>query len=197
MAFTALLVEGNLDEAAGRRIVEYAGGTVTETYGKKGAGYIKSNVDGFNQLARGTTILALVDLMDTQSECPVEVIEDWLPHPNKNMIFRLVVREIESWIMADRTGIAQFLGVRKQDIPSRPEQVEDPKRRLVNIARNTRFSRIKRLLVPAPSSTATEGPAYTSEMQQFVRDRWDIERAMERAFSLRRCVRAVQRSVNE
>ena len=195
MAFTALLVEGNLDEAVGRRIVEHTGGVVTETYGKKGAGYIENKITGFNQLAQGTTILALVDLMDTRSECPVEVIEDWLPQPNENMIFRLVVREIESWIMADRAGVARFLGVRKQDIPARPERVKDPKRRLVNVARNSRFSRIKRLLVPAPSSTATEGPAYTSEMQQFVRDRWDLERATERAPSLRRCVRAIQRHI--
>jgi hypothetical protein len=195
MAFIALLVEGTLDEAVGRRIVEYAGGEVTVTYGKEGTGYIKNKIDGFNGLAQGTTILALADLMDAGSECPVEVLEEWLPHPSENMIFRLVIREIESWIMADRTGISRFLGVRKQDIPSHPERVDDPKRRLVNTARASRFAKVKRLLVPAPSSTATVGPAYTSEVQQFVRDRWDIKRAMERSPSLRRCVRAVQRHI--
>ena len=197
MAFIALLVEGNLDETMARRIVEYAGGEVTVTYGKKGAGYIKNKIAGFNQLAQGTTILALADLMDTGSECPVEVLEEWLPHPSENMIFRLVICEIESWIMADRAGIARFLGVRKQDIPPHPERVDDPKRRLVNMARASRFAGVKRLLVPAPSSTATVGPAYTSEVQQFVRDRWNIERAMERSPSLRRCVRAVQHHVEE
>lgn len=197
MAFIALLVEGDLDESVGRHIVEYAGGNVSDVYGKQGFGYIQKKLAGFNQAARGFPILALADLGDTGYECPVVAAQELLSEPHENMLFRLVVREIESWILADRAGVARFLGVRKQEIPQLPEQVKDPKRRLVNIARTSRFNRAKNLIVPTSGSTAQVGPAYTAEMQQFVRDRWNIEGAMERAPSLKRCVRAVQRLLQE
>ena len=195
MKFISLLVEGALDEAVGQRVVEYAGGKIADIYGKKGAGYIKNNISGFNQAAQGLPILVLADLMDTGFMCPVDVLEDWLPYPHENMIFRLVVKEIESWVMADRKRISRFLGVRKHRIPLNPEEIDDPKQCLINLARQSRFSRIQRLLVPAPYSTATEGPAYTSEMQKFVRERWSIEDAIRTSSSLARCVRAVDRYI--
>ncbi len=43
MKSLSLLVEGTLDEAVGRRIIEYAGGTVQTVRGKKGVSYIKKN----------------------------------------------------------------------------------------------------------------------------------------------------------
>ncbi len=193
MKSLSLLVEGTLDEAIGRRIIEYAGGTVQIVYGKKGVNYIKKKLSGFNDAAVAIPVLALVDLMDAKSGCPKQVVEKWLPRCHKNMIFRLVVFEIESWILADRTGVSTFLGVSKNKVPGNPEQVADPKRTLVGLARKSRSERIRRLLVPARGSTATEGPAYTSELQRFVRDQWNIGEAIDRAPSLKRCVGAVTR----
>lgn len=197
MKSLSLLVEGNLDEALGRRIIEYAGGAVQTVHGKKGTSYIKKKLSGFNEAAVAIPVLTLVDLMDTKSDCPKRVVEEWLPRRHENMIFRLVVQEIESWIMADRTGIATFLVVSKNKVPNNPEQIADPKSMLVALARTSRLERIRRLLVPATGSTATEGPAYTSELQRFVRDQRNIEEAIERAPSLKRCVLAVARFLEQ
>ena len=191
MKSLSLLVEGRLDEAVGRRIIEFADGTVQTVHGKKGVSYVKKKLSGFNAAAVAIPVLTLVDLMDTKSDCPKLVVEEWLPRRHENMIFRLVVPEIESWIMADRAGLSTFLAVSKNKVPDNPEQVANPKRMLVGLARKSRIERIRRLLVPARGSTATEGPAYTSELQRFVRDQWNIEEAIDRAPSLKRCVKAV------
>lgn len=189
----SLLVEGDLDETVGRCIVGHVGGEVYTVFGKKGSGYIKKKLLSFNNAAEGIPLLVIVDLMDTRNDCPLRAVGDWLPDAHQNTIFRLAVREIESWLMADREGMSQFLRVAKSKIPFNPEHVDDPKRSLVNIARRSQSARIRRLLVPAENSTATEGPAYTSEVQEFVRESWRVEVASQKAESLERCVTAVRK----
>lgn len=193
MAPFGLLVEGRLDGAVGRQIVEYVGGEVHAVYGNRGFGYIEKKLSAFNRAAAGMPILALVDFMDTGEDCVVAARNKWLPSAHPQMIFRLVVREIESWLMADRAMIAQFLSVSKQKIPRHPEQVLDPKQTLINLARSSRNGTIRRLLVPPAGSTATEGPAYTDEMIRFIRSMWSVEKAARQAESLRRCILAVER----
>lgn len=195
MPYIGLLVEGILDEAVGRRIIQEAGGRVSAVYGKRGAGYIENKIAGFNNMAQGMPLLALVDLMDTQIECPVTVVERWIPSRQKQMIFRVVVREIESWLIADSVNLASFLRVARKRIPNNPEGLDDPKRKLINIARGSRSTEIQRLLVPPQDSTATEGIGYTSKLQQFVYNQWDPEAASQRAPSLHRCRRAISQHI--
>lgn len=54
---------------------------------------------GFNFAARLTPFLVLADL--DRIECAPKLIRDWLPvekHPNP--VFRVAVREVESWVQA-------------------------------------------------------------------------------------------------
>jgi len=191
MIFISLLVEGTLDAAVAQGIVRETGAQVGETYGRKGVDYIRKKIDGFNQMAQGVPILALVDLMDTRFDCPVEALRAWLPHRNEEMLLRFVDREIESWLLADRTGIARYLGVRKSKVPRNPDGLTDPKKALVNLARSSRHGSLRRDIVPADPTQNDQGPGYTSRMRTFVRDQWDIEAAMTTSPSLRRCVEAV------
>jgi hypothetical protein len=193
----SLLVEGRLDAAVARRIITSTGGRVGKTYGRKGVGYIRTKIDGFNQMAQGVRMLTLVDLMDTPFACPVKAVDDWLPYRNEQMLLRFVVREIESWLPADRTGIAQYLGVRKSEVPYNPEDLDDPKKSLVDVARSSRFASLKQDIVPDDPTTNDQGPAYTSRMRRFVRERWDLDAAMRNASSLHRCVRAVRDLVED
>ena len=191
MKSLALLVEGRLDETVARRIVEEAGGTVSTVYGKQGVGYVGKKIQGFNGLAKGIPILALADLKDIDFNCPARAVEGWLPHRNEAMLFRLVVREIESWLLADRANIAQFLGVSKANVPRDPESLDDPKRRVVNLARQSQRRRIREQLVPPKGVSASQGPGYTPEMQKFVRRSWSLQAAADTSESLERCVAAV------
>jgi hypothetical protein len=80
-------------------------------------------------------MLMLVDFMDTGLECPPEVPVAWLPDRCSKMLLRAVVREIESWLLADASGISRFLGVSVSLVPRDPESLKDPKQSLVNLAR--------------------------------------------------------------
>ena len=193
----SLLVEGRLDAAVARRIIRSTGGQTGQTYGLKGVSYIQSKIDGFNQMAQGVPILALVDLMDTRFDCPVEALDNWLPHRNEQMLLRFVDREIESWLLADRTGIARYLGVRRSKVPYNPETLDDPKKALVDVARLSRSGSLKRDIVPDDPTQNDQGPAYTSRLRTFVREHWDLDAAMGSAPSLQRCVKAVGRLVSD
>ncbi len=192
----SVLVEGNLDDTVARNIIESEGGKVGNIYGRNGVGYINKKIEGFNGLAQGTPILTLVDIMDVNLDCPAEIVKKWLPHRHEQMLLRFVVREIESWILADRNSISRFLGVRMPLVPHHPENLEDPKATLVELARNSGKEGLKSAIVPSLETMNDEGPAYTSRMQRFVRSQWSPTDAMENAPSLHRCIRAVRNILN-
>jgi hypothetical protein len=87
--------------------VQFATRTI---YNRGGYGYLKRTVNGFNNAAQGIPFLVGTDL-DTY-ECPPALIDDWLPRPkHDNLLIRVAVREAEAWVLADRDGFAQFLGI--------------------------------------------------------------------------------------
>lgn len=192
MAVINPLVEGDMDEAAAYRLISATGHVPGTCYGKKGCGYIKQKIKGFNRSARGIYYLTLVDLMDTDLSCPPEVMEEWLTHPEPNMLFRVVVRELESWLLADRESIAEFLSVSLTRIPRNPEAIEDPKRELINIARHSRRPSVRRAIVPDAGSTAQVGRLYVSEMNIFINSHWNLAAARSHAPSLDKCMHRLE-----
>lgn len=188
MAIINYLVEGEIDEAVIVRLLNAVNHETGVGYGKRGSGYIKQKIGKFNLTAKSMYYLALVDFMDTDCACPPEVVANWLPHKNERMIFRVVVREIESWLLADRKNIARFLQVGVEKIPSDPEAVADPKQKLVNLARNSRSKNIRFALVPEQNSTAQVGKLYISEIKRFVSDFWDVDSARYNSPSLDKCL---------
>ncbi len=188
MAIINYLVEGEIDEAVAIRIIQHLGHDVGVGYGKKGFTYIKQKIDKFNQTAKEICYLSLVDFMDTNCQCPSEVISNWLPNRNNLMIFRIVVREIESWLIADRENIAIFLNINIEKVPLDPENEKDPKQKLVNLARGSRSSKIRSAIVPEQNSTAQVGKLYTSELKRFVSDYWSVESARINSPSLDKCI---------
>lgn len=183
-----ILVEGLLDEAVARRLIIHAGHQAGTTFGKQGVSYLRQKVAGFNVRASyGNPILMLVDFADTGLDCPPAVPPTWLPNRSPELLLRVVVCEIESWLLADHLGIAELLGISREVIPDDPEHLNDPKQTLVNLARRSR-RKSAQALVPQPGISASVGAGYVSEMQIFVAERWNIEAARQRASSLDRCL---------
>ena len=182
------LVEGIMDEALAIRIIEGTGHIPGTIYGRRGCGYIKEKIGGFNRSAQGAYYLALVDHMDTRFQCPPAVLSSWLPLRSPNIILRVVVRELESWLLADRNNIAKFLNISMAKVPISPERLQDPKSTLVNLAKGSRSRHIRSALVPNAGSTAKIGRLYTSEMIRFTNNQWDFNVARENAPSLHRCL---------
>ena len=183
------LVEGMMDEAVAKRLIADAGHEFGTCYGKRGFGYIREKIRGFNNAARSVPTLTLLDHMDTGLECPPEVASQLLPHRRPLLLLSVVVRELESWLLADRAGMASFLKVAPGRIPQNPEEIDDPKRTLVNIARRSRSRRTRDALVPAEGATSQVGKLYTSEIIRFIHQDWSIEVARTNAGSLDRCIR--------
>jgi hypothetical protein len=187
MALIHTLVEGLMDEAAANRLIKEAGHTPGTCYGKRGFTYIKNKVRGFNNASVSSNYLVLVDHMDTGLTCPSEVVSRWVPHRRENLLFRVVVRELESWLLADRENLASFLAINTTKIPSNPEQLNDPKLALINLARSSRSKSIREALVPETGSTAQVGKLYNSEMVRFIREDWSITNARHISESLNKC----------
>ena len=133
-------------------------------------------------------IVALLD-RDSPNRCPIDVINAALGGPkHRNMIVRFAEMEIESWIMGDAEALAEFLDVPHNRVPSQPDAVPDPKQTLVNIARRSRSSAVRRDMCPSPGSTATVGPAYNERLEIFLRDNWRTDTAAMRSPSLARAL---------
>jgi hypothetical protein len=181
------LVEGQTDEAVARRITRDVGHEFGFCFGKRGCTYIQSKVRGFSR-RNGPCLLALVDFMDFDFPCPSALVNSWLPDKSDRTLLRVVVRELESWFLADKRGLASFLHVSPVLIPNNPEELRDPKQFLINLARRSRKASIRRALVPAEGSSASVGPGYVAEIETFVANTWDLAAARTNSLSLNRCL---------
>jgi hypothetical protein len=186
-------VEGLVDEAVLRRIVEHSGATAGTVYGKNGKDSLLKKLSGYNRAAQFTRWAVLVDL--DQEPCVVEACKLWLPDPSHYMCFRIAVREVESWLLADTEQIAQFLKVSTANIPRDPESLQNPKRSMVDIARKSRSKDIQADMVPRPLSGREVGPAYASRMVEFAEYFWRPDQAAANSDSLDRCLRCLQKLI--
>lgn len=186
-----IVVEDDLSDALIRRILRESNTfAVGISYGKRGYGYIKEKVGAFNNAARGTPFLVLSDL--EESECAPMQINRWLQIPkHHNLLFRIAVREIESWLLADRPGFAYFLNIRKELIPENVDGINDPKQLVINLARRSRKRILREAIVPIPDSTARVGTDYNGVLSSFVLEAWNIKEAIKHSDSLRRAVNAI------
>jgi len=188
-------VEGLIDEAVLRRLIVWTGAKPGPIHGRHGKAFLRKQMDAYNRAARSAPWLVLVDL-DHDADCPPPVVREWLPEPAPHMGFRIVVREIEAWLLADRERLARYLSVRAAVIPRHPETISNPKRALVEIARKSRRKVIRADMVPRPRSYREVGPAYNSRMIQFVSDKrngWRPDVAAYSSESLMRCLRQLKR----
>lgn len=187
-------VEGPTDEAVLRRVVEYSGATLGPVYGKTGKTTLLRQLLSYNRAAQFSPWIVLVDL-DQDAGCAPPAHTQWLPTPAAQMYFRIAVREVESWLLADRESLASFLAVALSRIPTNPETLDDPKTTLVNLARNSRRRDIRLDMVPRQASGRSEGPAYTSRLIEYAQGPWRPDIAMQHADSLQRLCRRLSERI--
>lgn len=164
-----LAVEDELSEAVLRRMLHHSnrGYHVGTTYRRGGFGYLRRTVRGWNRAAVGIPFIVLTDL--DQYACPGALIEEWLPEPRQsNLLFRVAVREVESWLIADAENLSKHLAVHRKWLPGHPDALPDPKAALVDAARRSRSSELRNRIVPRPGSTAKQGPDYNGCLVAFV-----------------------------
>ena len=184
--------EDELSEFAMTKLVNSFGNKyyIGNLYNGGGFGYIKKNINGFNEASIATPFFVLTDL--DNGICPLSLIDEWLKHPKKpNLIFRVAVREVEAWILADIEGFSHFLGISQTHFPADPESIADPKALLIQLAGRSRKRDVREDIIPI-NANAKIGPNYNGRLMEFVLGEWNINRAKDRSDSLSRAFNCIE-----
>ncbi len=161
----------------------------------QGSGAIKSNCEAFLKMAKkGIHSFILTDL--DSAECACSLIRRWFSIPETDDVilppecmFRVAVREVESWIIADYEAWGAFIGIPSVNFSMQPDQLDDPKRHILNVIRRKGRKKIHREMLP--QGVAQIGPRYNEVLCDFVDNLWEPERAAERSPSLDRALKAL------
>ncbi len=187
----SIAVEGLVDEAVLRRVLQCAGLDCTRSYGFRGKDHLLSRLNDYARAACYEPWVVLVDL-DREQVCVPQYILDLVPEPRPpHLYLRVAVRAVESWLLADRQRVATFLGVPVARVPACPDTEVNPKTTLVDLARRSRRTRIRRDIVPRDNSGASVGPLYASRLIEFVvgiQEPWRPDVAAQSSPSLQRCL---------
>lgn len=151
-----------------------------------GCGNIKNKVMQFNNACKYIPHVILTDL--DAIVCPLKLMNDWNIRSNSELIFRIAIKEVESWLLADREGFAKFLDIPTNKLPQQPEECENPKRELINLSRNSKFGLE---IAPQKGSRAIQGYNYNGCLVCYVQNNWSIDAAMEYSPSLERAVKSL------
>lgn len=184
-----VVTEDVLSEAVAGKLVCEGGFDSSEIRfsGRRGFGYLKSNVRKYMEAARQCPVLMLTDLDARQ--CAPNLVGDWTGDvaAPKDFLLRVAVRETEAWLMADRDGFAEYLGVSKAKLPRDVEGLPDPKRYLLEVARGAK-KKIREGLLPLTNAAASQGFGYNPLLSKFVTERWSSAKAAANCESLKRTI---------
>lgn len=189
-----IAIEDIVGDAVARRLVSTVRPDleIKSSIGNRGKGYLKGRARELNRTSRSIPVLLLIDL-DTREPCPAELIPSWVPGgAQANMLFRAAVMEVESWLLADRKGMAGYLSVPVHRIPMETDSIDRPKEFIVNLSRKSRSRKIREDIVPSPGAIVTVGPAYNLRLVEFAASRWNPEEACGSSDSLRRAVKRLK-----
>lgn len=191
--YCAVASEDELSEIVGEKLIRecVADGDVAIRLRKGGNGYLRTNLDKFRQISDRMPLLLLTDL-DT-FPCANALRAEWLsgvaiPAQFK---FRVCVREIEAWLMADRQSFANLLGVPINRVPASPDDLADPKRTLLHLAREGSRAVRSDLLIQR-GAVASQGLGYNRLLGEFVATQWNLIDAATNSDSLSRAIARLQ-----
>lgn len=194
--------EGSTDAAVAERLITHVGATPGNGYGGKGKGHLLKRLSGYNAAAAFHPWLVLVDLDKPKraDDCAVTFRMRHLPKPALKMCFRVAVREVEAWLLADRERFSSYFAVPQRRVLTDPETADDPKAEVIEIARFSRVRDIRLDMVPSKRADQLVGPGYTTRIAGFALDAnagWRPEIAARVSTSLARCIHCLDLLVKE
>ncbi len=187
----SIAVEGDLDSAVARRIVQCCSGQAASIYGLRGKPHLLQSLRGYNRAAIRQPWFVMVDL-DQSAPCAGQFVRDTLPEPSPYMCYRVCTRQVESWLLADATRFASAFGLRTRRIPARPDTLTDAKAALVNLCSQSSRRDIREMIVPTPQSLRRVGVGYNGILSNFALSEWDPIEAATRSPSLAKCIARVR-----
>lgn len=183
-------VEGVTDVPVAEKLIRLVGRVPRLGPVPSGKSQIDKNLDRWNQSSNRQPFLVIRD-WDTNDkvECVPALLTKLLTRDLEapGFAFRIAVRAIESWLMADADSFAEFFVARKSRLPIDPDSLQNPKLALVTVCSRSP-ARIRTGMLPRPGSGRVVGPEYASLVVEFGRSHWDPERASLRSPSLNRTI---------
>ena len=197
-----LAVEDRLSEAVATKILTNLGFEIVRkpekprSSGLKGNSYLEKIAPEFNRSAKGPFYCFMLTDLDSPKICPIELIQSWVKGPlNPRFFLRVAVMEVESWVMADQPAISEFLKISIQEIPTKTDEIPDPKKLLLSLAEKSKSTELRKALLPKKGNkTSKIGPGYNTRLSEFIRDYWDLNRAISVSPSLKRTVDRLQKA---
>ncbi len=180
-------VEGVVDEAVLRTLIAFVGATAGPVYGGQGKPFLQQRIAGYNAAAHHAPWIVVVDL-DHDYDCAPSLRVGWLPKQAPYLCFRVAVRAVEAWLLADAERIAAFLDVPRNKVPLNPEALDNPKASMVALGRASRRKDMREDIVPRAGSGRQVGPAYASRLIEFAHSHWRPGVGAEQAESLSRAI---------
>jgi hypothetical protein len=187
-----LAVEDELGEQMLRVLLAQSGRDfqIGAVYGKGGKSYLKKSLLAFNNASKGMAYFVFADL--DNEPCVPALIESWFKCPvvdypmrrAANLLFRIAVREVESWIIADRDAFASFLGISVKKIPLQTDTIADPKAFVLSLAKHCRKRDLREDLLPRPGDRRLTGPDYNGRLTEFLYSSWRVKIAEMHSTSL-------------
>jgi hypothetical protein len=100
------------------------------------------------------------------------------------LVFRIAVREVESWVLADHQAMRQLVG-KKGVLPTQPDELPDPKQALLGLGKTAPKS-VRDDLIKTIDGQLRQGLGYNALLTHWINTAWSPERAAERSPSLAR-----------
>lgn len=170
--------EGFIDAAVARRLISHAGAETGLERPAHGKHKLDHAIPKYREAAtHGFPWLVLRDL-DRDARCPSELMAQLDIASTADFCLRIAVREIESWFIADRRTLADFLRVPVGRIDINPEALSNPKRHIIDVARSSRARSIRSALVPDEGTGQEQGPEYAAMLTEFAARQWNIANAI-------------------
>lgn len=189
-------VEGETDVPVAEKLIRLVGPAPIPMRAAGGKSKLDARIPELNRSGAALNWLILRDL-DHDGPCASALIDRILDGRRlaPRVSLRIPVRAVESWILADVEGFAAEFGVTRQRLPGRPDDLDDPKRHLIDVCRHSTQQAVRNAMVPRPGSGRKVGPEYVSRITLFVSRVWNADRAAQRSPSLARTVASLRRLV--
>ena len=180
-----LAVEDELSKAVGYKIASYAGWNVEIIISKNGKGHLRKKIQSLCRTAKHSAIFLLVDLNSAYS-CAPSLLQEWMKGISLPplLFFRIAVREVESWLLADHEAMKTLLGTEGK-LPLLPDILKNPKEELLTLLKK-KNKHIREGVVRLDNGEISQGIAYNSTLSKWIDDHWLPERAAYRSDSLKR-----------
>lgn len=186
-------VEGDTDAPVAEKLIRLAGFDPRPTRVAGGKSLLDPRIPALNRSGIALNWLIIRDL-DHDAPCASELIDRLLQGREvaPRVSLWIPVRAMESWMLADREGFAGEFGIALQRLLNSPDDLDDPKQRLIDLCRRSALRVVRDAMVPRSGSGRRTGPEYANRITGFARRTWNADHAARRSPRLRRTLASVR-----